>query len=859
MPIPSFHAERERLARLFSSDDSDDDDDDDDDKRKKIKIPIPNFSSTPNKNDLTSDDEDDELNRLLLVQKPIFGNRQRKLDDSRKENITAESPKNRTDGRKHASSAQSPSSMSEKKADSLPQQATGEGSQSKQRLEAWTESDVLSWAVNYARGLNPFNMKKVFSALRKQMGDTSWTSDKSRRDEIRRHVRQCLEPSEDALRALVDEKVQNVKNVEAVEPKRVVALVQEHFSIPLTLASKRRIKARLVELLKEKAGQGLMECKKHVSSDSVHQRDENVATLESTIDGDHKSTTEVGTGIAMLKLSRDVEQPETVNRHSHRTAKCGGPSHTTVPACPDAQKAEEIVINRANCTNPKKYASEIKESTSSRNSICGKNALTVAEDSKASANDMRPTRRRRNRKTAAESALVDDVGVAPEKPRRSRKRKGNCQLCINCPCSSSSATTSTINFPQSDSAIERALIKRVQKIEKAAEQYENQADAARRTLKKHRREMWKKRDADEAVDQSASRKSRFLPDVDELDLANQYVGTGIRLTDRATGHAQDKVFGVVPKTQPTLTQMFGRDEGPDECDTLADPTGRRSTIAEKDEEVDSLHSSSGVNPDFGDTEQGAGLKSGESNEADIEWAEQDVVPHSRFEWNGGPEKITSCQSESENDGIWQSMLTGSYGSLWESVVRDPIDYADDAGMDDLLGLFSDSGSSKSLDISSQSSTTELAMLSQRGQRVAEGILEQVSSDSAKLAALEHECPNWKENVLYAMRRRDFGSSNEALKSVQEAKVKLLRGKTSMLEAFDRKAIVLRHFEDILQQSLARSPASSHNAFVLSQESLGRNSKRESMESEVRTLVPSGTQYEFDSPLSIKSRESALVN
>ena len=109
----------------------------------------------------------------------------------------------------------------------------------------------------------------------------------------------------------------------------------------------------------------------------------------------------------------------------------------------------------------------------------------------------------------------------PAKRPRTRAKKGNCALCSTCSC--------TINHPNedrqllnglsmTDPGIERALIQRAKTLEKTVDKYESMLDQVKRELKKHRRAIWKKQEAElNDVKQYPFGNSRFLPDADVWD------------------------------------------------------------------------------------------------------------------------------------------------------------------------------------------------------------------------------------------------------------------------------------------------------------------------------------------------------
>jgi hypothetical protein len=119
-----------------------------------------------------------------------------------------------------------------------------------------------------------------------------------------------------------------------------------------------------------------------------------------------------------------------------------------------------------------------------------------------------------------------ETGPAASKPRK-RTRKVSCALCKTCPCQKVQArdnvTTLDMNtFSRSAAAMEKALIRRIQKLEKSAESLEEQTEMVRRKLKAHRRVIWKQKER-ETNNKSVQRlpkiteDSWFLPDAEVLE------------------------------------------------------------------------------------------------------------------------------------------------------------------------------------------------------------------------------------------------------------------------------------------------------------------------------------------------------
>jgi hypothetical protein len=126
---------------------------------------------------------------------------------------------------------------------------------------------------------------------------------------------------------------------------------------------------------------------------------------------------------------------------------------------------------------------------------------------------------------------------------------------------------------------------------------------------------------------------------------------------------------------------------------------------------------------------------------------------------------------------------------------------DDAGVDNLLGLLGEAvatspGSKSAVDLSQSS-------LSVRGQLLADEVMEGVTDDAEMLAALERACPNWRENVSFAMMQQSRDDVSDALENVRKSREKLLRGKAEIMRAIEREHAALDLFEDALEKSLTR--------------------------------------------------------
>jgi hypothetical protein len=160
----------------------------------------------------------------------------------------------------------------------------------------------------------------------------------------------------------------------------------------------------------------------------------------------------------------------------------------------------------------------------------------VVEESTPAVDAVPPRRAKRGRPPKSKPQAVSDVSAELEEktpaqakaasarpPPRKRARKGSCALCTTCPCQNSHEHDdhTMVDFKsmsRSDGAVEKALIRRVQKLEKSTENLEEQAEAVRRKLKKHRRDMWRKKEQVlQARSKTFATESRFLPDAEEFE------------------------------------------------------------------------------------------------------------------------------------------------------------------------------------------------------------------------------------------------------------------------------------------------------------------------------------------------------
>ena len=156
-------------------------------------------------------------------------------------------------------------------------------------------------------------------------------------------------------------------------------------------------------------------------------------------------------------------------------------------------------------------------------------------------------------KSAEEPKPTECTKVVPaKKPTQTRKRPRKaaaCALCKTCPCQRANtsndceniATLDVKDFSRSDNAVERTLLRRLQKLEQSTESMEEQTETVRRRLKKHRRDVAKRRERLEGSTDNGNKTghSYFLPDAEVFE---QQQGEGQGLASGVAGRARNRVF-----------------------------------------------------------------------------------------------------------------------------------------------------------------------------------------------------------------------------------------------------------------------------------------------------------------------------
>ena len=346
-------------------------------------------------------------------------------------------------------------------------------------------------------------------------------------------------------------------------------------------------------------------------------------------------------------------------------------------------------------------------------------------------------------------------------------------------------------------------MQRLLQLEELADAYDEQTDAVRRRLKQHRREIWQQRQKLLPRTTNTPR-SRFLPDA-TADPAPPLPPP--RRTASAVTHAQRAVFAKpVVSRQPTLTQMLGGGDGETEDGMVELP--------EQDKEEDNAVS---VAPN---SEDGLHMHNDDDDTANNESCVNDAdgyvpplgeaaSPAIRLQSN----KLDSPTKYASHYSIWDAVRNGNYTSSWDRLFYEE-EEEECNGVDHLLGLLGstqDSIGDKNLaspahhggsqhDILPDFSPSSLTI---RGKTLANAIKDHIMAHESKRRSIEQVCPNWQENVEFALSRRVGKDVSHALQNVRAAKARLQRNKLAILQKIEQQEAALEVFEDSLAQSLTR--------------------------------------------------------
>jgi hypothetical protein len=859
LPIPSFagDSELDRLEKEFFKDSDSDNEVDVEPKKTKAaviasKLPAPDFVSC-----LDSDDDDDEDD---LLAPSIFAKKEVPVPPTKLPSTTTTTTIITTT----AAGVELPWSASTKPIISSPacpyENDDLEDGQGDEMAAPWSPSSKKSSKFNSGDGDTPqllqcvdrcfrkediatVTFNKISSAVERELSIKlqpeqrkivrarlmslieSPVKEKSSEQPIRANLEAAEQPIRAILEPAVDAVLSGFSDKGKCTIKEIMIVLQSQFGAIFTEETKIIVRKRLIYTLNNPSPPA-------ASTGVVGNKIEPLASLEPNRQQKVKPVTSVGLVTYQL---RDDSTTTTTNKKKGKEVsslaeanKSRKPSKSLVETADAAEPNTTVANQKTKARKPPKTATD--------GPIDGRSTIALpspaievksVDETVVPGKVVAPERKKRSRPADTAIAPVNNNSdihsvKAPRKaaPARAKKRaKGSCSLCSNCPCMNDTADCNAFDAMgtvQSDAAQEKDLMKRLLKLEKTAEAREEQADAVRRKLKKHRRDMWRKHEAAMQVDNTGwPEQSRFLPDVKELDKRLDGRGTKGRVSTAAVRTVQSKMFSFAQSFQPTLTQMFsgGKKVTTEDEDLDTFESANLERIEEEpdvDQVVDFDAEAASNLSIVMDAEEASMLASDEEDDSGSEAVEVDAH---RTEWKGGVENSGQSSPVVSRPSIWRSLMTGGVECTWDRLFDEDLD-DESTGIDYLLVMLddpkNDESVSKSLTVQA-ATPVRMEMLSQRGQLLAEEILGRIESDNEKVEILEATCPNWKENIIFALFQQESEDVHEALERVKRSKAKLLRVKQEIMDSAQRQEAVLDIFEDALRSSLSRVQGSSEDA------------------------------------------------
>ena len=416
--------------------------------------------------------------------------------------------------------------------------------------------------------------------------------------------------------------------------------------------------------------------------------------------------------------------------------------------------------------------------------------------------------------------------AAPKPPPQRRARKGTCALCTTCPCNSipdKSDDSIAAMFARSDSAVEKALIRRVQKMEKTCELHESRMEMVKRKLVHHRREIWKKKESKRPESFATSKQNQFLPDADKVgQVMCQYVPS---LPKEIVEEAVVRIFPEAPCVQKTLSQWLrlpacGSTDGEDQSPEVGvlepvmeeDETSSRVNMSVENDAEKYITYSKGSEYSDQVHRQGWNREENSKSAATIHYSLWKIlssaIPKAPNEMDLSLGTVQCTQQASDDNQEDDEQCP--WDSLFEKGGSEV------AGINQLVGLFGAYDDFEAIEEPALcKDAVSLSQLSQGGQTEAIQLIESIEKDARKLESLEVVCPGWKENVAFSMKQKDEAEVRAALEQVQTKRRQMLEFKRRIMDAWGKQDMTLGVFEHSLSVSLGRLDASTKDATTTS--------------------------------------------
>ncbi|KAL9181509.1 hypothetical protein ACHAXT_010314 [Thalassiosira profunda] len=481
---------------------------------------------------------------------------------------------------------------------------------------------------------------------------------------------------------------------------------------------------------------------------------------------------------------KDVHAKSKSNRSDTAHSKPEPPE--VIQLLDDDADAEEAAKPKA-----KKEPSKKKEAAKKRKPPkAGKRKVAPSSDGDELACEAKPAKKRQRKATQRKQTAAKAEEGKSKKQTKAASSKKLCFACSSCKCNARAGTESSPQkFPAlsgSDARQEQSLVNRLQRVERDIAWKEGQRNDVARQLQRHRTQMEKKWEGQNAS--TKANRPRFLADADASD---ELECSQTKICFEEVERAKCKIFGRQNTKQVTLTQMIGGpkqddaddDEDPPAASTKQEPNGTPDTAKK-----------SNVQGEVGSSTSPGDFLSF--------WAE-----------SAPDEEESECVGTLTelNHALEASKIIKSTGA-WAKATANSLQVKEEEGFEALVDLFDESmdqgggtGCSQEPadDDDCMIDTSPARALSPCAKGVASDIHSSVKKNPQKREAIERVCPNWQENVDLTQAQAFPDDVANALQNVQQAQADLEKMKDRILQAFNDRKQTLELYQRSLQHAKER--------------------------------------------------------
>ena len=609
-------------------------------------------------------------------------------------------------------------------------------------------------------------------------------------------------PMEDRLSAVLKAYLEKT-NLAKVTLKDIYAMLVKEHDIKLTKKMKLTIKEKVLnalapeQALSNQSSSNGKEADLHVSMGTLAQQDYMI--MDAAICVDKKPSIRKKEHHEVVDLSNhndNLVRSDGKTQSLRDLDPCTAFSSGEDPPepCVSHQVAPSLYAKSQSATASRSSEME-KCKTSEVPLASGADSFGPGTKSQISHPTTRETSRSKGRKERGCGQALD--GYKMTLPIKGRKEglRSSCSLCSSCPCTRGNAKeeNASLALSQSDTAIEKALIGRLQKLEKIVARYSREEDALRRRLKTHRRDMWRKRERLMKMGGN-TQKSWFLPDAKELDAElNQAEEKKKGMSLHTVKQAQMNVFAATKTIQPTLTQYVGGGEGgaketnsgAEECNLHESNQSSPTVIHVADSNSSSREGGKG------ELHQDECLDDSSGFQSD---SDADSPSHNRIEFVCAgihePASTTGC--------LWSALVTSEFGSSFDSLFITPSDM-ENAGMNDLVNMiehFEEQGDEGAEQVT-------MSMLDDQDRQSVQTFINLAHSDESILTAIRDVFQSWEENLLFCFHQKDPDTVASAMNELCETEKQLGHSTRIFASVMEKRSKAVRFFWQALEAKSRR--------------------------------------------------------